>query len=121
MTSSSTHKGYELVDFASLASVPCPCGTSKRGLMEVTDYPGSIHQVSISTEAKTHYHKQLTEVYYILECGPAAKLQLDDELIDLHPGMCVMIRPRTRHRAIGQMKILNIVLPKFDPADEWFD
>jgi hypothetical protein len=26
-----------------------------------------------------------------------------------------------RHRAIGQMKVLIVALPKFDPADEWLD
>jgi mannose-6-phosphate isomerase-like protein (cupin superfamily) len=48
-------------------------------------------------------------------------MQLDDEVIEVHPGMCVMIRPGVRHRAIGKMKVLIVVLPKFDPEDEWFD
>jgi hypothetical protein len=36
----------------------------------------------------------------------------------------VLIRPGTRHRAlmgVNPMKILNIVIPRFDPDDEWFD
>jgi hypothetical protein len=48
-------------------------------------------------------------------------MQLDDEIIPVHAGMCILIRPLTRHRAIGRMTVLNIVLPKFDPEDEWFD
>jgi hypothetical protein len=32
-----------------------------------------------------------------------------------------MIPPGVRHRAIGKMTVLNIVFPKFDPADEWMD
>jgi mannose-6-phosphate isomerase-like protein (cupin superfamily) len=71
--------------------------------------------------AKLHYHKQLTETYYFLECDADAQMQLDDEIIDVKPGMSIMIRPGTRHRALGQMKVLILVLPKFDPADEWFD
>jgi mannose-6-phosphate isomerase-like protein (cupin superfamily) len=55
------------------------------------------------------------------KCAPGAQMQLDDEVIDVHPGLCVMIRPGVRHRAIGTMKVLIVVLPKFDPADEWFD
>jgi len=35
--------------------------------------------------------------------------------------MAVLIRPGTRHRAVGRMKILNVVIPPFDKADEWFD
>jgi mannose-6-phosphate isomerase-like protein (cupin superfamily) len=48
-------------------------------------------------------------------------MQLNDEVLDVRPGTCIMIRPGTRHRAIGRMKVLIVVYPKFDPADEWFD
>jgi mannose-6-phosphate isomerase-like protein (cupin superfamily) len=48
-------------------------------------------------------------------------MQLDDESIPVRPGMCIMIRPGTRHRAVGRMKVLILVLPKFDEGDEWFD
>ena len=120
-SANTTANGYEVVDFAAVPGTPCPCGTARRGLLEVADFPGSVHQVQITGEAQRHYHKRLTETYYILSCEPGAELELDDERISLHPGLCVMIRPGTRHRAIGTMTILNIVFPKFDPADEWFD
>jgi hypothetical protein len=29
-----------------------------------------------------------------------------------------MILPGTRHRAVGKLKILNVCVPPFDPADE---
>jgi hypothetical protein len=32
-----------------------------------------------------------------------------------------MIPPGTRRRAVGAMRILNVVIPPFGPADEWFD
>jgi mannose-6-phosphate isomerase-like protein (cupin superfamily) len=75
----------------------------------------------ISADAELHYHKRLTETYYILECGKDAQMQLDDDIISLKPGMCILIRPGVRHRAIGQMQVLIIAVPKFDPADEWMD
>ena len=109
----------EIVDFANISGVACPCGTARRAFADVEDYPGTIHVTDISTDARLHYHKRLTETYYFLECGPDAQMQLDDELIPVHPGMCIMIRPGTRHRAIGQMKVLIACLPKFDPEDEW--
>ena len=65
--------------------------------------------------------RRLTETYYFLECDSDAKMQLDEELIPVHNGMCIMIRPGVRHRAVGKMKVLIVVLPKFDPADEWLD
>jgi hypothetical protein len=33
----------------------------------------------------------------------------------------VLIPPGVRHRAVGRMTILNVVVPPFDPGDEWFD
>lgn len=110
---------FEIVDFANISGVACPCGTARRAFADVEDYPGTIHVTEISTDARLHYHKRLTETYYFLECGPDAQMQLDDELIPVHPGMCIMIRPGTRHRAVGQMKVLIVCLPKFDPEDEW--
>jgi mannose-6-phosphate isomerase-like protein (cupin superfamily) len=87
----------------------------------VADFPGTVHVTEISADAELHYHKRLTETYYILECGADSRMQLDDEVISLKPGMCVLIRPGVRHRAIGRMKVLIIAVPKFDPSDEWMD
>lgn len=116
-----TTTSWQVVDFDGIAPVPCPCGQSRRALADAEAFPGTIHQVEISTDARLHYHKRLTETYVILECGADAQLQLDDEFIPLRPGLCIVIPPGIRHRAIGRMKILNIVLPKFDAADEWMD
>lgn len=112
---------YQLVDFSQLTGVDCPCGTAKRAFADVPDYPATIHQTEISTEAKTHYHLHQTEAYYFLECQADAQMELDDEIVPVKPGMCLLIPPGVRHRAVGQMTILNIVIPKFDPADEHFD
>ena len=37
------------------------------------DAPASVHRVEIDVDARTHYHREHTELYYILECaaGPA--------------------------------------------------
>ncbi len=120
-TPSHPGRGYELVDFRQLQPTPCPCGQARRALLEVPDFPGSVHVTEIHGEACLHYHRQLLETYYFLHCEPGAQMQLDDEVIEVHPGLCVMIRPGTRHRAIGRMTVLILVIPKFDPLDEWFD
>lgn len=112
---------YEIADFSQIAGVPCPCGTARRAFTDVPDFPATVHVTEISADAELHYHKVLTETYYILECGPDAKMQLDDEFIALRPGLCILIRPGVRHRAIGKMKVLIVALPKFDPEDEWMD
>lgn len=112
---------FEIVDFANVPGQPCPCGTARRALTEVEDFPGTIHVTEISADAKTHYHKRLTETYYILECDSEAALELNGERVPVRPGVLVLIRPGTRHRAVGRMKVLLVAIPKFDPSDEWFD
>jgi len=112
---------YRVVDFSELSGVPCPCGTARRAFYEVEDFPATVHVTEICADAQAHYHKRLTETYYFLECGPSAQMQLDDELLPVKPGLCILIPPGVCHRAIGKMKVLILVFPKFDPADEWFD
>jgi mannose-6-phosphate isomerase-like protein (cupin superfamily) len=121
MAKPTIERRWQIVDFAEIAGVGCPCGTARRAFADVADFPATIHRTEISTDATAHYHRRLTEVYYILECGPDAQMQLDDERVPVRAGQCVLIPPGVRHRAIGRMTVLIVVFPKFDPEDEWFD
>ena len=89
--------------------------------MDRTDLPFTFHRTEITENARTHYHRTLTETYYILECGENAAMELNGRLADVQAGDCIVIPPYTRHRAVGRMTVLIVVYPKFDPADEWFD
>ena len=109
---------YQIVDFDQIPGVACPCGTARRAFAEVADFPGTVHRTEISVNAKPHFHRRLTETYYFLQCGPDAKMQLDDRIIPVKPGTCILIPPGVVHRAVGQMTVLIVVLPKFDPEDE---
>jgi mannose-6-phosphate isomerase-like protein (cupin superfamily) len=111
-------KRYRVVDFEQLPAVPCPCGTARRALGDAPGFPGTIHRTEIRADAKVHYHRRLTETYYVLQCSPDAKMQLDDELVPVQPGTCILIPPGVRHRAVGVMTVLIVVFPKFDPDDE---
>lgn len=113
---------FQFADFSEIPPVPCPCGTSRRGLMRPDNTLASLHMVEISRDSRTHYHREHTETYYFLE--GEGQIELDGKLHPVKPGMAVMIRPGTRHRAVpgaSPMKILNFVTPPFDPADEHFD
>jgi mannose-6-phosphate isomerase-like protein (cupin superfamily) len=121
MAHTTIQRGYEVVDFSALPGVTCPCGIARRAFMDVDDFPATVHVTEIAADARRHYHRKLTEVYFVLECEADARMELDSENIGLRPGMCLLIRPGTRHRAVGRMKVLIVVLPKFDPRDEWFD
>ena len=121
MVEQTAERGFEVVDFNEIEGVPCPCGSARRAFADVDDLPATVHVTEISSDAKLHYHKRLTETYYFLECAEDARMQLDEAVINVQPGMIVIIRPGTRHRALGKMKVLIMVLPKFDSTDEWFD
>jgi len=110
---------FAIAQLETIPSVPCPCGTSRRafGGTERPDF--SVHLVEISVDARTHYHKNLTETYVILE--GEGWIEVDRVRIPVRPLTAITIQPGARHRAIGKLKLLNFVVPAFDPADEWFD
>ena len=113
---------FELTDLTAVPGVPCPCGISHRAFLREDNRACTLHLVDISADAAAHYHKRLTEVYYFLE--GEGSMELDGKAHPVRPGVAVLIRPGTRHRALSHgrpMKILNVVMPRFDPADEWFD
>ena len=45
----------------------------------------------------------------------------DGGRVAVGPGGAVQIPPGVRHRAMGRMTILDVVVPPFDPADGWID
>jgi mannose-6-phosphate isomerase-like protein (cupin superfamily) len=110
-------KGWEITQLDALPPIRCPCGEARRAF---PDSPlSSVHLTEIREEARTHYHKKLTETYVVIE--GEGWLELDGERIPLRPLTTVRIHPGCRHRAKGKLKVLNIVIPAFDPEDEWFD
>jgi len=121
MTNPDNTPGYVIAHFDEIEAVKCPCGMSKRAFATPDNPVATLHVVDITIDARTHYHKKLTEIYYILETEGEAHMELDGESIPVRPGSAILIRPGTRHRAVGKMKIINIPVPAFDPEDEWFD
>ena len=59
----------------------------------------------------------MTEIYVVLE--GEGYLEADGEKIPLKPLTSVMIRPGCVHRAVGNLRIINIPIPPFDPTDEY--
>jgi len=112
-------KRYHISRPNELPAVECSCGESRRAFVAESDGVASLHVTDISVDARTHYHKRLTEIYYILE--GSGEMELDGERHAVGPGDAILIKPGCRHRAIGRMRILNIPVPAFDPADEYFD
>jgi quercetin dioxygenase-like cupin family protein len=112
-------KRFRISRPSELPAVECPCGEARRAFVDDPDGVASLHVTDISAEAQTHYHKRLTEIYYILE-GEGV-MELDGERHPVRPGDAILIKPFCRHRAVGRLRALIVPVPAFDPADEWFD
>lgn len=110
---------WSLARLGEMPTVACPCGQTRRAFTDDPDGIASIHMVDITVDARTHYHRKLTEIYLILE--GEGEMELDGERIAVKPLDTILIKPGCRHRAIGEMRIVNIPIPAFDPDDEWFD
>ncbi len=119
MSTTAPTQNYLVAQMDEIVPTKCPCGTTRRAFAVPDNLTATIHMVDISEDARTHYHKKLTEIYLILE--GEGQMELDGELIPVKPLTSILIRPGCRHRAIGKMKIVNIPVPAFDPEDEWFD
>ena len=110
---------YRIAQLDQLDPVSCPCGLARRAFAGVPEGVATLHLVDIHADARTHYHKCMTEIYVVLE--GEGSLELDGERVPVKPMSTIMIPPGCRHRAIGQMRLINVAIPAFDPGDEWFD
>ena len=61
-----------VADYSTIEPVRCPCGWARRAFADVPDAPASVHCVEVEVDARTHYHREHTEIYYILKCAAGA-------------------------------------------------
>lgn len=112
---------FEVVHFDEIAPVDCPCGHARRAFAHAADFPATVHQTEITLDARPHHHQGQTEVYFILDCDADAAIELNGERHPVRVGSSILIRPGCVHRAIGQMRVLIVCTPKFDPRDEFIN
>ncbi len=119
MTASTTN-GYLIRDIKTAPTVPCPCGESTRPLTAADGAACNLH-VTFIKDSVRHYHRECTEVYYILEGH--GKIELNGDVIDVAPGMVIYIEPLTRHRLWSEegVKTMVIGFPALQEEDEYFD
>lgn len=110
---------FEVAHFDEIEPVQCPCGFAKRAFALPDNSTATMHVVEIQEDAQVHYHKTHTEIYLVLE--GSGYMELDGQQVPIKPFSTILIKPGCRHRAVGQLRIVNVCIPPFDPADEWFD
>lgn len=110
---------YMIASFDDIDAVKCPCGFARRAFAVPDNSTATMHIVDIREDSRVHYHKKLTEIYLVLE--GSGQMELDGERIPVTPYTAIFIKPGCRHRAVGEMRIVNVCIPPFDTKDEWFD
>ena len=110
-------KGYLVRRLQDAPTVPCPCGESTRPLTAADTPVCNLHVTHI-TDSEKHYHKQCTEVYYILE--GRGRMELGNDVIDVEPGMVIYIEPYTAHRLWGDVRTIVFGVPAIEHTDEFF-
>ena len=62
-----SEKRFVIAELDTIEDSFCPCGTSKRAFMDEEEGVASLHVTTIKEDSKVHYHKKMTEIYYVLE------------------------------------------------------
>ena len=96
------------------------CGLMRK-LTGITDSKSmDFAHVTIRAPTKRHFHKKLTEVYFVLK--GAINVDLDGKTEHLKRGQMVMILPNTKHKAWKTTKtdaeILVVCSPPWSEEDE---
>ncbi|MGD9720371.1 MAG: cupin domain-containing protein [Pirellulales bacterium] len=88
---------------------PETCGEIRCLVEEKDGAAGEVHYVKIDN-ARLHYHEHTDEFYYIID-GQGTML-LDDETIELHKGVVVYVPRGVKHKAIGDLTVLTVCIPR---------
>lgn len=95
------------------------CGIM-RSLIEKESPAVSIIHVTIKDVTKKHYHKKLTEFYYVLK--GSIDMELDNTVEHLEKNSLIMIAPNTNHKAWKTSKedaeVLVVCCPPWSEKDE---
>mgnify|MGYP006273666969 CR=1 FL=1 len=118
MTMPTTQKGYVARKMEDVEPLQCLCGSSTRIITREDGPELGFHIVHIQDSTR-HYHKNTTEIYYILE--GSGYLEVGDDTLELTPGMTVKIEPGTVHRGYGDFKTIVVCSPALDESDEYLE
>ena len=109
-------QNYIVRNIKDVPPVPCLCGSSIRPITRKDTPVANLHVTHIM-DSKKHYHKNCTEYYYILE--GSGKMELDDDVVDLEPGVVICIPPMVAHRGYGDFRAVIVGVPAMEHTDEF--
>jgi mannose-6-phosphate isomerase-like protein (cupin superfamily) len=117
--STTTRKGYLVRRVQDAPTVRSECGQSTRPLTFPETTACNLHVTFIKDSVK-HYHRQCTEVYYILQ--GRGKMELNEDVVEVEPGTVIYIEPCTAHRLTSEEGVQTIVfgVPAYRQDDEFY-
>jgi mannose-6-phosphate isomerase-like protein (cupin superfamily) len=104
-----TQTKYLRRDPADAKPWPETCGEIRCLVEESDEAAAEVHQVRIDN-AKLHYHASTDEFYYVI-AGQGTMI-LDDDTIELHQGVVVYVPRGVKHKAIGDLTVLTVCIPR---------
>ncbi|MBI4605846.1 MAG: cupin domain-containing protein [Planctomycetes bacterium] len=105
----STRRTYLRRDPAEVKPWAETCGQIRCLIEEKDGAAGEVHHVEIH-DAKLHYHERTDEFYYVID--GQGTMVLDGEVIELHRGVVVYVPRGVRHKAIGDLTVLTVCVPR---------
>ena len=85
------------------------CGQIRCLVEEKDQAAAEVHHVEIH-DAKLHYHAKTDEIYYIID--GTGTMVLDDRQIEVHKGVVVYVPRGVKHKAIGNLTVLTVCIPR---------
>src|SRR3984893_3050347 len=79
------------------------CGQIRCLIEEKDGAAAEVHHVQIR-DAKLHYHERTDELYHVI--AGRGTMVLDDEEVEMHPGVVVYVPRGVRHKAKGDLTVL---------------
>lgn len=94
------------------------CGF-RRTLISSKDTPVAYVSHLIIDNSREHYHKIMTEYYYVI--NGSGEIFLDGESHPIKTGDIVVIPPLVRHTSKGDLEVLIFGAPALEADDIYFD
>ena len=118
MTIETSNEKYIIRHLAEIPTERGVCGW-RRTLITHDDTPvANVSHLAIDN-SRYHYHREMTEFYYVLSGGGTIKL--DGEIREIVAGDLVVIKPGVWHTSDGVMDVLILGVPAGEQTDVWFE
>lgn len=109
--------GYRIVRLKDIKPKRITCGVGRELTTKIDFENASFLHAEVRGETKKHYHKKLTEFYFVLR--GKVELELGGKKERLGKGDLAIIPSGVKHKAKGNADVLAIDTPAWSADDEF--